>query len=45
MTNRDKNEDEVEKFGKMSPIFELSISKLGDVAILITIPEILFDPF
>ena len=31
LTNRDKNEDEDEKFGKMSPIFELSISKLGYV--------------
>ena len=45
LTNRDKNEDEDEKFGKMSPIFELSISKLGYVAILITIPEIILDPF
>ena len=37
LTNRGKNENEDEKYGKMSPIFELSISKLDYVAIFMKI--------
>ena len=31
MTNRGKSENEDEKYGKMSPLFELSISKVSYV--------------
>ena len=37
LTSRDKNEDEDEKHGKMSLIFEFSISKLGYVAVFMKI--------
>ena len=39
LTNRGKNKDEDEKIGKMSSIFEFSISKLGCVALFIKIWE------
>ena len=45
LTSRGKNEDEDEKFVKMSPNFEFSISKLGYVAIFMKIWEKTFDPF
>ena len=39
LTNQSKNKNEDEKFGKMNSIFELSISKLGYVAVFIKISE------
>ena len=39
LTNQGKNEDEDEKIGKMSPISEFSMSKLGYVAIFMKIQE------
>ena len=37
LTNRGKNEDEDVKYGKISPIFEFSISKLGYIELFIKI--------
>lgn len=37
MTNRGKSENEDEKYGKMSPLFELSISKVSYVELFIKI--------
>ena len=39
LTNWGKNEDKDEKFGKISPIFEFSISKLGYMELFIKIWE------
>ena len=38
-TNRCKNENEDEKYGKMNSIFEFSISKLGYVVFFTKISE------